>query len=199
MEYVSAGATDYDKLFNNYWCPLLGSLPSTGSMDSNSNESRSEDIINKARELWGIKPYRRYEPTDQRIESTDEEPKELHQYPQWKLDSAQTIACTYPQVKQNINAEEYNWDLTLDSDSVETVNIVRKLVEPHLNDQIKDHHILAILAIEEAWDVLNKVLIGNEKEDSSDIMKQVQVAGNLLADSNRISVEEEGECLKSKA
>ena len=195
MEYVSSGETDYDKLFNNYWCPLLGSLPSTGSMDSNSNESRSEDIIHKARKLWGIKPMRIYTPTDNLIESTDDKPKELHKYPQWKLDSAQTIARTYPQVKQNINAEEYNWDLTLDTDSVETVNIARKLVEPHLNDQIKDHHILAILAIEEAWDALKNMLYHKKELNNPSVMNQVQVAGKLLAQAIEISLEAE---VKSK-
>lgn len=195
MEYVSGGEADHDKLFNNYWCPLLGCFPSTGIMTSGDQITRSIEIIRNARTQWDINPFHRYKPTDKLIESSDEEPKELHQYPQLKLDSAKSIARTYPQVKQNINAEEHNWDLTLDSDSVETVNIVRKLVEPHLNDQIKDHHILAILAIEEAWDALKNMLYHKNELNDSAVMNQVQVAGNLLAQAIKISLEEE---VKSK-
>jgi hypothetical protein len=184
---IDAGEKNYEKLFNSYWCPLLGRKPDIGLANQNSNESRSIEIISNARKLWDIEPMREYTPTDQLIENTSDETKEKLSYPQWRVDAAQAIARTYTQTKQDINAEEWNREETLDSNSGVTIDIVRKLVDPHLDDQIKGYHILAILAIAEAFHVLKDILYPKK---GLVVINHIPVAASLLAQANKISLEE---------
>jgi DNA-binding winged helix-turn-helix (wHTH) protein len=203
-DYIDAGEADYKKLFNSYWCPLFGRMPDVAMESQDSDASRSVDIIENARELWGINPCRQYTPTDKLIVSTSDETKGILSYPQLRLDAALAIERTYPQTKKDINAEEWNKEETLDSDSERAVNIVRKLADSPLDDWIKDYHILAVLAIAEAWDILRNVLYDKEKKDISDIKDQVLVATKLLAKAvkqqevydSKVIIKVENNCLK---
>lgn len=190
MVKIRPGVTDYVKLFKSDWCPLSGQLPSTGSLDSNEQTDRSNDVIRKARQLWSIEP--------------------SHEYTPQELDTAQAIARTYPQVKKDIESTpieiKIDTDIygdptatTLDLDSEGAINLVRKYVNPRLNEHIKDHHILAILAIAEAWGVLKNILYHKRGLNDQGVMKQVQVAGNLVAQAEAMSLEKDISDLKPKA
>ncbi len=166
------GKTAYEEIFNNYWCPLLGPLP-VGTYTSSDNQvNRSSEIIYNARELWGIKLYTSYEVIDLPIGYIDDQP---NKYPEWELDSAQAIARAHPQVKENL----YNEDLgevheVLDKGWKRAVDLVRNFIKLRLDKQIKDHHILAILAIVEAWEALKQILYHKKARNDPSIMNQVQ-------------------------
>lgn len=189
MVKIRKGITDYDKLFESDWCPLSDQLPSTGSLGSHEQTDRSNDIIREARKLWCIEP--------------------SHEYTPQELDAAQAIARTYPQVKKyiestpiEIKSEELSGDpnaTTLDTNSEGAVELVRKLANLSLNYQIKDHHILAILAIAEAWDALKNMLYHKKELNDQTIINQVQVAGNLFAQAKAMSLEKDISDLRPKA
>ncbi len=200
--YVDCGEADYDKLFNSDWCPLLGRMPNT-NYDDSSCENLSVGIIYNARKLWGIKPMRIYTPTDNRIESTDNKPKGLHKYPQLRLDAAQAIARTYPKVKNEADIIDYEEDgqphyanNPFDENWEYAIRIVKDSIAPKLNEQIKDYHILSILAIAEAWDVLKNVLSLNKSEGNQDIASQVRVETALLGKAKELFLEEKNKQLE---
>ena len=184
--YIDAGEADYDKLFNSDWCPLLGRMPEANNMDDSSCENLSVGIISNARKLWGIKPMRIYTPTDNINESTDDKPKELHKYPKLRLDAAHSIARTYPKVNNEAAIAGYQdgrpfyTNTPLDVNWERAVEIVKKSLTVRLNEQIKDYHILSILAIAEAWDVLKSLLYHGKSEDNRNIVSQVRVPTALL-------------------
>ena len=174
-DYIDAGEDNYEKLFNSDWCPLLGRMPDIGMVSQNSDESRSVEIIYNARELWGIKSTRRYTLTDQLIESINDETEEILSYPRWRLDAAQAIAHIHPKVKNEADIVSYDQDgrpiysqTQLDQNWKRAIEIVKESI-PGLNEQIKNNHIFAVLAIAEARDVLKSLLSDKEKKDTSDI------------------------------
>lgn len=184
MVRIRPGTRDYVKLFESDWCPLSDQLPSTGSLGSHEQTDRSNDIIKKARQIWGTK------------------------YTRQELDASQAIARTYTQVKKyiestpiEIKSEELSGDpnaTTLDTNSEGAIELVRKLANPSLNEQIKDHHILAILAIAEAWDALKSMLYHKKEPNDQTIINQVQVAGNLFAQAKAMSLEKDISDLQPK-
>ncbi len=200
--YIDAGEADYDKLFNSDWCPLLGRMPVANNMDDSSCENLSVGIIYNARRLWGITPMRQYTSIDYRIESTDDKPKEQHKYPQWRLNAAQAIARTYPKVKNEADIVGYQDErplysnTPLDENWKIAVEIVKKSLTVSLNALIKDYHILSILAIAEAWDVLKSILYHNKSEDNKDIASQVRVETALLGKAKELFLEEKNKQLE---
>ncbi|MCP4254564.1 MAG: hypothetical protein GY775_14400 [Candidatus Scalindua sp.] len=188
MKIIRKGTTGHVKLFegDSDWCPLSGQLPSTGNFDLSEQADRCKDIIMKSRQLWGDKNILQ------------------------KLETAQSIIGTYPRVKKYIESvpivqkvdDELSGDpntTTLDTNSEGAVGLVRKHVNPPLGDQIKDYHVLAILAIAEAWDALKSVLYHKKKLNDPTVINQVQIAGNLLAQANKIFLEKNISDLRPRA
>lgn len=195
----------YNDLFKNPWCPLFGHLPEIEDNISNTPTSRCIDIVTEARSLWGINPF--FHVTDTSWPEEDlppEKPPEISslvspegsheecsKYPAWKLKAARTIARTcYSVQKYLYRYSPYGHDATPDIAWKEAIDIARIESIPQLDQRITDSMILSILAIETAWSALEDVLYYREKEDDSSILKQILIAGQLLARAKEITSSE---------
>lgn len=254
MEYVYlqpvgeieiGGETNFAKLLKNDWCPLFGSFPcietsTLGDKISQSKPtSRIVSVIFDARELLGVKPNQKpiTETERKSFESAGIIP--IPKYPKWKFNTVREIALTYPQVKNEAdiicfeNGRPLHTNTPLYENCESAIRIVREIlardsITPRSNDHIEDHHILAVLTIEEAWDVSkkiieiarellkvkNKLCLGNPEynskynskhdlehtlEHNSDIMSQIYDAEQLLAQAKKMSLEDVINEIKPKA
>jgi hypothetical protein len=172
-------------------------LPEIEDNTPNIPTSRCIGIITEARSLWGINPF--FHVTDTSWPEAEDLPpenppeisplilpetslKECSKYPDWKLKSARTTARACYSVQNYLyRYSPYGHDVTPDIAWKEAIDIVRSESIPQLDQRITDSMILSILAIERAWSILGDVLYYREKEDSSGILKQVLIAGQLLA------------------
>ncbi len=191
---------NYDNLFTNSWCPLLGDLSDFNEIRyaiPNSQVTRCVKIIEKSRELWGGNP--RYMTFTNWPEEKDmpppfglspfvnHPPVPIPQYPFWKVEDARTIVRTSIQVHQYILEPGGAPSPTPDIVWERALDIVRTWSMKRVNEKTTDSEILAALAIAEAWCALDSILHYGEKEEAPEVLKTIQIASGLLAKAQELA------------
>lgn len=191
---------NYNELFKNAWCPLFGHLPHIENSTPGTQANRCINTIAEARELWGINPFFHLTdtswpeaedlPPENPPEITplaDSTPKEADKYPEWKLKVARTIARAFYSVSKYLyRYSPSGHNATPDIDWQAAIELTKSESIPCLDERVTDAMILAILAIETAWESLGDVLYYSVKQDDAAIIKRVQVSCGLLAKANEI-------------
>ena len=186
---------NYDNFLKSPWCPLFGDLSDFNEIRytvPDSQVTRCVDIVERSRKLWGIYPrdttFTNWpEEKDIPIRQTNispfvtKDPKELYQYPFWKVEEARKIARSNFQVNQYILEPMGQPSPTPDIAWEKALDIVRNRSMQGVDEKITDSEILAVLAIEEAYAVLIAIIEYFENEDDSYVLKRVQIASGLLA------------------
>lgn len=191
---------DYEGLFKNPWCPLFGHLPHIENSTPGTQTNRCINTIAEARELWGINPFFHLTdtswpeaedlPPENPPEITplaDSTPKKADKYPEWKLEAARTIVRAFYSVSKYLyRYSPSGHNAMTDIDWQAAIKLTRSEGIPCLDERVTDAMILAILAIETAWEALGDVLYYSVKQDDAAIIKRVQVSGGLLAKAKEI-------------
>lgn len=189
-----------DELFTKAWCPLLGKLP-TIPYNPSDLTSRCKQIIESARELWGVN-----DAWLNVLESSWPDPSKIDDYPANYIVSARILygawlqECNRAEHKfekhdnPEMNETEYeyaydipnyfrNADIDLEQEKIDILNQFRKFHDKHLiDDNLQLPHACAIRAIKITWIALGEIILRDQlNDDPESVYKKILSAESLLS------------------
>lgn len=151
------------KVFGGPWCPIFGRLPDFApAPPANSQVGRCLEVINQAREVWGIDSSNRFlwkEDVDGfhpliSADSSWPAPEEVSEYPKEDLESARSIFRGRHSAFLHIVPSGE----TLKSRSKALLSFIRPGgAYRKIDSRVPDYAVLAILALGKAWDSLRNL------------------------------------------
>jgi hypothetical protein len=193
--------------FEHPWCPLFGEIPDV-KCSPGSPLRRCLNIIESVRhDFWEVEGgypahWANYHFDAHFAASNWPDPKEIPDYPEWKIRAARSICWQdFKHTTQSTRRYYLEKDVELSSDQNRTVfgdevsdfDIDQKprtliffarkgICFPcDHDDDIYDMEILSMIALAIAWRVVRDILFYHKAEDNSAILKETLLATSLLA------------------
>lgn len=166
----------FELAWQNEWCPLFGPLPKIEH--NNHIQGLCIDTIEEARLMWGVDGWGA---VAYGLKAKNNSPRpryeDIPDYLALNLSTARAIFDDHESTRQNILRHSN----TLDMKYQQAIDLLRDSHHDYqFNLDIEDWCIIAMLALTEAWWVLEELLVYHKPENDPTVLLDLLVARNLL-------------------